>query len=132
MATVFKIQDGGGRHLESWLLRFMTSPMRFKSKKQYNFGDDWSNIKQMATVFRKSKIGAVAILNYGYVDFLTSLCVLNQSCNIPTLWHFAFHFFLLNSYLKICIHGKDHKFIELLNRTIKRIKNLVSLNITKY
>jgi len=50
------------------------------------FGDDWSNSKDMATVFRNSKMAATAILNFPNYAFPTSpmLIDLNQSSCIPT------------------------------------------------
>jgi len=54
----FAIQDDGGRygrHLELWLLRFFRRyrcVLNQSSNIPTKFGDDWSNSKEMAIIFR--------------------------------------------------------------------------------
>jgi len=62
----FEIQNGGGRHLEIWLPRFfdVTDVVKIKVLNiPTKCGYDWSNSKEMATVFRNSRWR-----QYGYLD----------------------------------------------------------------
>jgi len=55
---LFEIQDYGGRHLELWLRRFFRRhrcDLNQSSNIPTKFGDDWSNSKEMATVFLNSR-----------------------------------------------------------------------------
>jgi len=59
----FAIQDDGGRygrHLELWLLRFFRRyrcVLNQSSNIPTKFGDDWSNCKEKANVFRNQDGG---------------------------------------------------------------------------
>jgi len=55
------IQDCGGRHLELWLLRLVLNQ---SSNIPAKFGDDWSNSKEMASVFRNSNGGSHRLEKY--------------------------------------------------------------------
>jgi len=55
---LFEIQDGGGRHLELWLRIFFRrhrADLNQSSNIPTKFGDDWSNSREIATVFLNSR-----------------------------------------------------------------------------
>jgi len=60
MATVLEIQDGGDRHLEFFQIcyrRYRYVPNRSPNVST-NFGDDWSNTKEMTAVFQNPRCGS--------------------------------------------------------------------------
>jgi len=49
---LYEIQDGGGRHLELWLLKFVNVTGNYIPNK---FEDDWLISNEVATVFRNPR-----------------------------------------------------------------------------